>query len=405
MSNKIDRTGEISVNTKGQKMKIIDYCNANDVDIQFDDGNIVSHKRYSHFVRGNIENPVDKELRKSRLGEVRFNNQGQRMVVTKYHSSQQIEVTFDNGAIVKTSYSIFLRGIISNQEKYYTKEENELILDLFLTNIDELIKKTGRSYISLKTRYYGLNPIVKELHHYGLLRNEYPNLYDELVDKINFLNITSGSSKNVEWQSECGHIWISSPVKRINGMNCPYCSHKKLLTGFNDLMTLNPKLAQEWHPTKNDIQPTEVFPNCNEKVWWKCSKGHEWKATIINRNRKHYGCPMCTKIEKESIGERLIKEFLEDNNIPYKREVPIKDDISTLFLDYLTSYGAIEFDGEQHFHPVTWFGGKQGLKNTENRDKRKNEYCKIHNIPLLRIRYDEIEQIPYLVSNLMKGTV
>lgn len=405
MSNKIDRTGEVSINTKGQEMKIIAYRNASDIDIEFADGTIALHRKYSHFVRGNIENPVDKELRNGRLGEVRFNNQGQRMIITKYYSSQQIEVTFDNGVVVKTSYNIFLRGQVSNQDKYYTKEEDDLILNLFMLDVNSLIEQTGRTYEALKTRYYRLKPNVKELHHYGLLKEEYPDLYSEIVNQKDFSNITSGSSKNIEWKSECGHIWMSSPVKRINGMNCPYCSHKRLLIGFNDLMTLNSKLAQEWHPTRNDMQPTEVLPNCNKKVWWKCHKGHEWRTTIINRNRKHYGCPICTKIEKESIGERLIKEFLEDNNISFQREVPIKDNISTLFLDFLTPYGAIEFDGEQHFRPVAWFGGKQGFMNTKSRDNRKNEYCKTHNIPLLRIRYDEVEQIPSLVSNLMKGKV
>ena len=405
MSKKLDRTGEESISTKGQVMTIIAYRNANDIDIQFEDGNIALHKHYSHFVKGNIENPMDKERRDDRLGEVRFNNQGCKMVITKYISSQEIEVTFENGNVVQTSYSTFLKGVISNQDKYYTKEEDKLILNLFLSDVNKLIEKTGRTYEALKARYYSLNSSVKELPHYGLLRNEYPNLYRELVDKDNFSNITSGSSKDVEWCSECGHIWISSPVKRIKGMNCPYCSHKRLLTGFNDLMTLNPKLAQEWHPTKNSIKPTEVLPNCNKKVWWLCSQNHEWEASIINRNRKHYGCPICTKIKKESIGERLIKEFLEDNNIAYQREVPINDVISTLYLDFLTPYGAIEFDGEQHFRPVSWFGGNQGFINTQNRDKRKNKYCKTNNIPLLRIRYDEIEQIPSLVSNLIKGQV
>lgn len=200
-------------------------------------------------------------------------------------------------------------------------------------------------------------------------------------------------------------MWAGSPAQRKNGMKCPYCTHKKVLNGFNDLETLNPGLAKEWHPTKNKIKPTEVLPNCNKKVWWLCSRGHEWEATVINRNRKHYGCPLCAKIEKESVGERLIKEFLENNKISYKREYPIKDGKSTLFLDFFTPYGAIEFDGMQHFKSVKWFGGEQGFINTQNRDKRKNEYCRLHNISLLRIRYDEIDDIDIKISDFMKGAV
>jgi len=30
-----------------------------------------------------------------------------------------------------------------------------------------------------------------------------------------------------------------------------------------------------------------------KKVWWICSKGHEWKASVATRN-KGTGCPYCT---------------------------------------------------------------------------------------------------------------
>ncbi|MCH5314701.1 MAG: zinc-ribbon domain-containing protein, partial [Eubacterium sp.] len=31
----------------------------------------------------------------------------------------------------------------------------------------------------------------------------------------------------------------------------------------------------------------------NKKVWWKCCKGHEWQATISDRNNGR-GCPYCS---------------------------------------------------------------------------------------------------------------
>lgn len=148
------------------------------------------------------------------------------------------------------------------------------------------------------------------------------------------------------------------------------------------------------------------MPSSNKKVWWRCKRNHEWEASINNRNRKHYGCPICTKIDHESIGERLVKEFLDKNKISYQREFSIKDDVSTLFLDFLTDYGAIEFDGEQHFKPVEWFGGVEGYQNTIKRDERKNNYCKQHNIPLLRIKFDEIDNIAVKIMNfILKGQV
>ena len=36
------------------------------------------------------------------------------------------------------------------------------------------------------------------------------------------------------------------------------------------------------------------YQNCDKKVWWKCSKGHEWQAAIGSRNRGS-GCPECAR--------------------------------------------------------------------------------------------------------------
>ena len=63
---------------------------------------------------------------------------------------------------------------------------------------------------------------------------------------------------------------------RKKGNNCPYCGNQKLLRGYNDLATTNPKLAKEWNYAKNTFGPETVMEHTNKKVWWKCEKGHEW---------------------------------------------------------------------------------------------------------------------------------
>ena len=54
-----------------------------------------------------------------------------------------------------------------------------------------------------------------------------------------------------------------------------------------------PDLFAEWHPTKNGRKVPEDFTHgSNKKVWWKCTEGHEWNASIVNRS-KGRGCPFC----------------------------------------------------------------------------------------------------------------
>ena len=49
----------------------------------------------------------------------------------------------------------------------------------------------------------------------------------------------------------------------------------------------------------------------------------------------------------------------------------------------------IEVDGAQHFRADSLWADSFGA--TQKNDRRKNYYCQSHNIPLLRLRYDEID--------------
>lgn len=108
-------------------------------------------------------------------------------------------------------------------------------------------------------------------------------------------NITASSPNKVWWRCEKGHEWQAKIRERVRGTKCPYCSGNRIAPGFNDLATVNPKLAAEWHPTKNgELTPQAVTSGSNKKVWWLCAKGHEWQAQINARNRGN-GCPFCAK--------------------------------------------------------------------------------------------------------------
>ncbi len=59
-----------------------------------------------------------------------------------------------------------------------------------------------------------------------------------------------------------------------------------------------PKIAAEWHPTKNgSLKPNNVSYGSKMRIWWLCSQcGHEWITTVTDRTRaKGSGCPECGK--------------------------------------------------------------------------------------------------------------
>ena len=106
-------------------------------------------------------------------------------------------------------------------------------------------------------------------------------------------DVTIGSQKKVFWICEKGHSWDMFIRSRTRGQGCPYCNNRRILAGYNDLATLNSELAKEWNWDKNgDLTPSDVGTGSKNRVWWKCSKGHEWQARVIQRNAGT-GCPVC----------------------------------------------------------------------------------------------------------------
>ena len=117
-------------------------------------------------------------------------------------------------------------------------------------------------------------------------------------------DVVPGSHKRVWWRCEQGHEWraqISSRAK--GGAGCPVCAGRKVLVGVNDLATLAPEIAAQWNDEKNGpLKPTEVTRSCNRSVWWRCEKGHEWKAPVSSRTERLLGCPYCS-------GRRVLAGF------------------------------------------------------------------------------------------------
>lgn len=108
--------------------------------------------------------------------------------------------------------------------------------------------------------------------------------------------VTPFSNRKAWWICEKGHSYymqISARTQRHCG--CPYCAGVKVLPGFNDLASHYPDIAAQWHPSKNgSLTPDQVTCGSTKRVWWLCSRGHEWKSGIVVRAHKGSGCPVCT---------------------------------------------------------------------------------------------------------------
>lgn len=109
---------------------------------------------------------------------------------------------------------------------------------------------------------------------------------------------------------------------------------------------------------------------------------------------KTISCGCATK----SSGELKIEQLLIENNIDFQTQYRIKEfNISAPFDFAIFKNGEIiqliEYDGQQHYEPVDIFGGEERLKIQQERDRKKDEWCREHNIPLLRIPYTDYDKI------------
>jgi hypothetical protein len=60
------------------------------------------------------------------------------------------------------------------------------------------------------------------------------------------------------------------------------------------LAAAHPEIAAQWHPDRNGgLSPSDVSPGSGKRVWWLDTLGHEWQATVNNR-QNGTGCPYCS---------------------------------------------------------------------------------------------------------------
>lgn len=156
-----------------------------------------------------------------------------------------------------------------------------------------------------------------------LIKQWHPTLNGKLKPEM----ITATSTKKVWWlfpydvplDYPIKHLrgkhfdfeWQCSVKQRIDVNGCPFLSGHSVWKGFNDLETVHPTLAAQWHPAKNgNLKPCDVSVYSSQKVWWLLPydvpmdypiehlRGKhfdfEWKAFIHNRT-SGATCPYIAK--------------------------------------------------------------------------------------------------------------
>ena len=173
----------------------------------------------------------------------------------------------------------------------------------------------------------------------------------------------------------------------VNTISCPTCA-KKQRQGRRGKTT--EEFKKELYKLRgSDFELVGEYKQAFEKVSIKhviCGNTFFTRPYHALHDRH---CPYSSS----SLGEGIVRDYLEKNNIPYKQEYTFDDClyVNKLRFDFAIIDGdhlqLIEYDGEQHYKPIDYFGGQETFNKQRQRDKVKNDYCKDKGISLLRIPY------------------
>jgi len=171
-----------------------------------------------------------------------------------------------------------------------------------------------------------------------------------------------------------------------------------------------------YEKVKNDIEVESnsgykllslEYKNNATKLLMLCDKGHECNISY-GKFKSGRRCPICN----ESKGEQKVREVLTNRKFIFNYDFPFNDCLSDLGNPLRFDFPAykdiskkevifiIEYDGEFHYLPII---SKKRLKYQQILDGKKNNYCLINNIPLLRIPYWDFDNIEIIIDDFIKN--
>jgi len=138
---------------------------------------------------------------------------------------------------------------------------------------------------------------------FGRAENDLATLRPDIAKEWSALNgdllpdhVQRGAGKKVWWECSLGHTYQAQIANRTSAAStgCPYCSGQQVLAGFNDMATLRPDLADEFHLDLNvNLRPTQIVPGTSKILWWRCLVGHPPFKQRGYTRVSGSGCPVC----------------------------------------------------------------------------------------------------------------
>ena len=238
---------------------------------------------------------------------------------------------------------------------------------------------------------YCSGKIVNESNSFAAVHSGLLTEWDYDKNEILPNEIYQGSTRKIHWKCPNGpdHEWTASISNRIGNRSkkptgCPVCNGHKCVPSVS-LKTTNPELMEEWDWSNNKVNPDEIYPNYNKKLFWICknNKQHKWKATANKRaGLEKTGCPYCKVLPQSKV------------------EIAIACELSLLF-NCINDGKKVKYDGEYlapdivlpDLNLIIEYDGSYWHSGNEEKDIAKTEKFKELGYKVLRIREGNLIRI------------
>lgn len=232
--------------------------------------------------------------------------------------------------------------------------------------------------------------------------------------KLKPSNVSIKSHIKVWWLCDkiikcgCVHEYQQAIYTKTNNIGCPYCSkNTEKVCLHQSFKYIYPKLALEWHPSKNNnFSPEQFSPHSNKKFWWICleDKSHEWFTSI--NNRKYRGCPYCRNKTESDLYKWLKLNFPQleiqrQSTFNWCRNLETKrlGKFDFLIVEYNL---LIELDGKQHFEQISnWTSQLE----TQDRDIFKMKTSLNNNYSMIRLLQEDVRYNKNNWENKLKNKI
>lgn len=275
-------------------------------------------------------------------------------------------------------------------KRIFTDEEKEQIIYYYT------IEKMGSKPLGKKFNC-SAPTILKNLKEWGIELNQKKlDLTNQIFDKLTVIKpAPKRNDKYTRWicQCECGNI-VEVRTDYLTSSHTTSCGCEKN-KHFGRVIELN-KLYGKLTPISYD--------ELKQQYLCECECGNKLYVKGYNLNNGNTSSCGCLK----SKGELKINQILTELQIDYQTQYVFDDcrfaDTGRLaYFDYALFkdnklFLIIEYDGLQH--ETGWNRDKNSLKIIQEHDQFKQNYCKLNNIPLIRISYKDFNKLnkEYLID-------